>query len=99
MKKSFTSPVQSLLSILDPIKIEAKTAVGLIYIVDFFNKDIKQACTWVVFFDTKTKEVLYEEPYTESAVGIGLRNFWASTVLRTMENSSKVYKKEGKKLK
>lgn len=86
-------------SLVKELKIEANTSVGLIYIVDFFNKDIKQACTWVVFFDTKSKDILYHASYTESAAGIGLRNFWASTVLRTMENSSRDYKKEGKKLK
>jgi len=85
--------------IVKELNIEAKTSVGLVYIVDFFNKDVKQGCIWAVFFDTKTKEILYEASFTESAAGIGLRNFWASVVLRTMEKSSAAYKKETKKMK
>lgn len=52
-------------------------SLGVIFIVESFNKHIPEVTFWSVIFDVNTHEVLVAKQVTGKAGGIGFRNFWA----------------------
>jgi hypothetical protein len=77
----------------------SKTGIGLVYIVDNYNKSGERGVYWVVFFDIKSKKVLKEDKFVGSVGGFGVKNYWARSILDVMEQSRSEYKKWSKKLK
>ena len=59
--------------------------VGLIFIAERLNKLESLGYYHVVFFDTKTKEILLDRAVSAKAAGFGLRNYWASSVYKFMK--------------
>lgn len=59
---------------------EKKEGVGLVFIVENFDKGMEQATVFVTFFDIKTKKVLLSNKMQGKAVGVGMRNYWAGTI-------------------
>jgi hypothetical protein len=65
-----------------------KKGIGLVYIVDTFDKPDEKGIIWVTFFDMATQKVLIAEKFTAKPGGFGLRNYWAKTVFEVMTKSS-----------
>jgi len=65
-----------------------KKGIGLLYIIDTFDKPDEKAAIWVTFFDMATSKVLIAERFTAKPGGFGLRNYWAKTVFEVMTKSS-----------
>ncbi|MBN1926975.1 MAG: hypothetical protein JW798_14175 [Prolixibacteraceae bacterium] len=61
-------------------KGEKAEGLGLVFIVDYFNKINIEAAVIVTFFDIKTKKVLFSESITAKPRGFGLRNYWAGAI-------------------
>jgi hypothetical protein len=59
---------------------EKKDGVGLVFIIENFNKNSKTAGMHVTFFDIATKKVLMTEFMSGNPVGFGLRNYWAGAI-------------------
>lgn len=59
---------------------EKTEGIGVVFVVESFNKSIDEAAVYVVMFDIKTKSVLISEKIMGKPVGIGLRNFWAGAI-------------------
>jgi len=77
-------------------EIEPGEGLGLLYIVEYFNKLENRALIHVVFFDTRSLEILWTEKYRTKPGGFGLRNYWARSILDTMEESGKDFTKSKK---
>jgi hypothetical protein len=73
-----------------------KTGVGLVFIVESFNKLEDRSYIYVTFFDIATKEVLFTEKLRGEGGGFSVRNFWAHAILMTMEASHSKLKKWAK---
>ncbi|MDF2452634.1 MAG: hypothetical protein K0S26_2138 [Bacteroidota bacterium] len=54
--------------------------IGMVFIVESFNKTNDEASVYVTLFDIKTKSVLVTERIVGKPKGIGLRNFWAGAI-------------------
>jgi len=66
---------------------EKTEGLGLVFIVESYNKPKTQAIYYLTFFDVKTKQIIYTEKFTEGPPsGFGLRNYWASTILKVMKD-------------
>jgi len=65
-----------------------KKGIGLVYIVDTFDKPDEKGVIWVTFFDMATHKVLIAEKFTAKPGGFGLRNYWAKTIFEVMTKSS-----------
>lgn len=65
-----------------------KKGIGLLYIVDTFDKPGEKGIIWVTFFDMATHKVLIAEKFIAKPGGFGLRNYWAKTVFEVMTKSS-----------
>jgi hypothetical protein len=54
--------------------------VGLVFIVETFNKNEVEASFWVTAIDLHTKKILKAERMQGKPGGFGIRNYWARTV-------------------
>ncbi len=70
-----------------------KEGLGLVYVIESFNKTTNMAHIHVVFFDIASKNILWNAKYTTSPGGFGLRNYWAHAILEAIEMSGSDYKK------
>ncbi|MBI4648260.1 MAG: hypothetical protein HY738_17170 [Bacteroidia bacterium] len=59
--------------------------IGLVFIIDSFDKTKVTGTMYVTFFDLATKKVLLTEKMEGKAVGVGFRNFWAGTVYSVLK--------------
>ncbi len=67
---------------------ESKKGVGVLMVVESFNKTKTIAVLDMVFFDINTGRVYFTKRFSEKPHGAGLRNFWAKTVLLALEDTS-----------
>jgi len=66
---------------------EKTEGLGLVFIVESYNKPKTQAIYYLTFFDIKTKQIIYTEKFTEGPPsGFGIRNYWASTIFKVMKD-------------
>jgi len=70
-----------------------RSGLGLVFIVETFNKPRDLGTMYVTFFDIKTGKVLFTEKLSGKAGGIGLRNYWASSIHKVFIESGKQYGK------
>lgn len=69
---------------------ETQSGVGVVFIMESFNKAEEKGYMWVVFFDIATKKILLMDKMSGAAGGFGWRNYWARTfynVLKEIEKS------------
>ncbi len=59
---------------------EKVDGIGLVFVIENFNKNTKTAGLYVTFFDLATKKVLISEFMSGNPVGFGLRNYWAGAI-------------------
>ncbi len=69
---------------------EKKEGVGIVFIVESFNKITEDASVYVTVFDIKTKNVLITERVNGKPAGFGLRNFWAGAMKRIIKQVNDV---------
>lgn len=67
--------------------------VGLVFIVESFNKISSTGHVWVTVFDIASKEVLLTRRYSGEARGFGLRNYWAGSLYKIIQQLEKDYGK------
>ena len=60
--------------------------LGLTFIVESFDKSNELGSFWVVFFDIKTKLVLFSEHCSGEPLGFGLRNYWAGSLKHVLKD-------------
>lgn len=68
----------------------AAKGYGAVLIAELLNKGKAEATYTVVIFDLGTKEIVTEKQFTEKAGGFGLRNYWASSVYKTLKKAKKM---------
>ena len=59
---------------------DKKEGVGLVFIVENFDKGSQRAGVYVTYFDIKTKKVIKTDKYEGKAAGFGMRNYWAGSI-------------------
>ena len=80
--------------IIDSYKIpDGMSGLGLVYIVESYNKFSNIGFYYVVFFNIANREVIYTERFDGKAKGVGMRNHWVNTVIYVLKKSSDKYKK------
>lgn len=94
---SFQEPEKVILSALANYK-EGKEVdgLGLVFIVEYFDKNSVEGAFYVVFFDIASKEVLLSKRMVQPPAGFGVRNYWAGSIFNSLKA---IDKKEWKKWK
>lgn len=85
-------------AVVKGLSISGKTGIGLLFVMEGMKKMAKagDASVWVVLIDLKSKKVLMSERFENKAGGIGLKNYWASTIRATLDDIKKKKYKEWK---
>ena len=65
---------------------EFKVAFGLVIIAKLLNKAEAYGSYQVVFFNTDTKEIIQDWATGGKARGFGLRNYWAGSIYKVINN-------------
>ncbi len=63
------------------------SGLGVVFIVEAFNKITQTGYIYVTFFDIATKKIILSEKLSGEARGMGLRNYWAGCIFEVMETS------------
>lgn len=74
-------------------KTDDRPGVGMVYIAITYDGKALKADYYVTFFDMATRQVLHIERVSATPGGAGLRNFWASTVIKVNEQLKGIRKK------
>lgn len=72
------------------------SGVGVVFVVESFDKNQEQEVFWVTFVDMRTKRMLYTEKLAGTGSGIGFRNHWAHALndgIKTMKSHYGQWKK------
>jgi len=75
---------------------KSKQGLGLVYIVELFDKSLNKGIIHVTFFDMASGKVLLTKRIETEPGGFGLRNYWARTAYETMEECADEWKKWAK---
>ena len=90
---------ENLASSVKKIKVKSdEEGIGMMMVVESFDKHAVKGTYHVVFFDIKSRVVLNSTMLTGEAGGFGFRNYWASTFKEVLDKiQSREYRKWRKK--
>lgn len=74
-------------------KLEQKSGIGIVFIVEKFDKFEERGVMNVVYFDIATQKVLFSKRMSGEAKGIGIKNYWIRSVYNVMKEVSTEQKK------
>lgn len=74
-----------------------KDGLGVVFIMETFNKNEQEGTMWVTFFDMNSREVLLTKRMKGKAGGFGLRNYWAKSYYNVLKDIMKKKYKEWRK--
>lgn len=66
-----------------------RSGIGLMIVVESFDKLSAKGSMYFTFFDLASREILVCEKMVEKPGGFGLRNFWAATVYGSLKSLEK----------
>jgi hypothetical protein len=73
-------------------ELKTNEGLGLVFIVDRLVKKQETGCTYVVFFDVKSRKVVHSERICAGAGGGGFRNYWFRPIKSAVEKLPKMFK-------
>ena len=74
-------PADTLKAMVEKYKVHAKSGLGLVLIPETFSKPQETAYTWVVFFDIKSRMILYKAKTFGKCSHMGYTAHWTSGVV------------------
>ncbi len=84
-------------SIISEYRSEGKSGMGIVFIMESFNKYIEEGTMWVTFFDIESRKVLFADKLSGKAGGFGFRNYWAKTYYNVIKEVEKKKYKQWRK--
>lgn len=89
----YTLTEEDVRSIVSEYDLGEVSGLGIVFIVEAFDKNAEEGRFWVTFIDNTTKEVLLTKKMEGKAGGFGLRNYWAKSYYNVLkEIDKKAYK-------
>jgi hypothetical protein len=79
--------------VVNKYKSNGKSGLGLIFVVESFDKSRELGTMHVTFFDIATNKILLSKRLQTASGGIGLCNYWIRTVIDAMDESKSNWKK------
>jgi hypothetical protein len=64
--------------------------LALVIVVDRYVKLQETGCSWVVYFDAQSRDVLAQQRVCEKASGFGFRNYWFRTEKDLLDDMKKL---------
>ncbi len=82
--ESYALDKSTIEEIIKEYDTKEKQGIGIVFIMESFNKPKRIGKMWVTFFDIASKTVLLTEKMSGKASGSGFRNYWARTYYNVM---------------
>jgi hypothetical protein len=89
INKDYSFEKSEVSKIIKSYKTDQKKGLGLVFIVESFNKFQEKGTVYVTFFDIATKKVLLTEKVSGKAFGFGIRNHWGGAINNIIKQSEK----------
>ncbi len=83
MHSNYQAPTfsrSSIQNLLYNVSLNSKHGIGLILIVESFDKDRGTASVWVTLFDLASKKILIADRMSGAPGGNGMRNYWINAI-------------------
>jgi hypothetical protein len=80
---------EDVVAIVNSYDFSGLSGIGLMFVVESFNKYEPQASIWVTFINLGTKEVLLTDRILAPPGGASLRNYWGGSIHVVMEKMEK----------
>ena len=77
--------------IVNQYTFDKKSGIGVLLIVDSYNKVEETGHFFITFIDLATKQVLVSKKISGKAVGIGFRNFWAGAIFAAFKSCEQLF--------
>lgn len=81
-------------TVLRDLKRDQTEGVGLIYIVESFDKPAEKGSIYAVYFDIASNDVLMKVHFMESPGGFGIRNYWSNVTYEVIKRTKKEFYKK-----
>jgi len=78
--------VQEIVSDYEP---DAREGIGVVFVMESFNKTQDMGYMWVTFFDIATGDILLTDKMRGKSGGFGWRNYWAKSVYNVLKEIEK----------
>ena len=89
---TFQDPSKTVQEVVSKLPAGDKSeGIGMVFVVESFNKTSDEASVYATLFDIKTKSVLVTEKITGKPKGIGLRNYWAGAIKHIIKQINDTY--------
>jgi hypothetical protein len=72
-------------------RLQTRTGLGLVFIMDRLVKREETSCMYVVFFDIASRSILSQERVCADAGGGGIRNHWFGSIKETVKHLPEMY--------
>lgn len=63
------------------------SGIGLVFIVESFNKPDATGTFWATFFNRETLEIISTKKLQGEPSGVSIRNFWANSIYKAMKSN------------
>ena len=77
---------------VNSLPMKKEQGLGLVFIMDRLVKVQERGCLYVVFFDIRTRKVVYSERFVGKAGGFGFRNYWFRPVKDAVDKLPRMYR-------
>lgn len=82
----YTLSEQDIKRVVEALPIQSEPGIDLVIIAKLLNKAEAYGSYQVVFFNTETKEIVEDWATGGKARGFGLRNYWAGSIHKVINN-------------
>ena len=93
---TYTLELSEVDKIISEYKTDKKEGIGVVFIIESFDKTIAKGTMYVTFFSLATKKVLLTEKMTGKAGGAGLKGYWLGSVFNVLKQIDEGKYKEWK---
>ncbi len=76
--------------------LSGKSGIGIVFVVESFNKNTEQSIIHFAAINLATKELLVHEKLYSKPRGFGLKNYWLGSIYDAMNQIEKTYYKKWK---
>jgi hypothetical protein len=74
-------PTDTIEAIIKEYVLQSKSGIGLVLLPETFSKPRETATTWVIFFDIRSRHILYKTKVYGKCEHMGYTAHWASGVI------------------
>lgn len=88
---------EDIIKIVKNYKVKEKEGIGIVFITEYLNKNLEEACYHFVAFNKENNKILVQKRIIGKPRGIGLRNYWAGSIYDVIKQINQIYYKSWRK--